>query len=173
MEPEGPKHRGVCSCESVVYLSPDTWMLTIHELLKWCTLGIKKKSFIYLAELGLSCSMWTVRCGMWDLVPWPGNGPRTLALGATVLPIGPPQKSHFRDSLNGGFTMWTSLIINSIFRSSPFARRQGVGLKGPSIESWPPLFSDQVPHRSPHRRPPRVTTLEQQVLQNPEKFQRI
>ena len=101
---------------------------------------------------------------MWDLVPWPGNGPRTLALGATVLPIGPPQKSHFRDSLNGGFTMWTSLIINSIFRSSPFARRQGVGLKVPSIESWPPLFSDQFPHR----RPPRVTSLEQKMLQNPE-----
>ena len=121
-----------------------------------------------MLELGLSCSMWTVSCGMWDLVLWPGNEPRTLALRATVLPIGPPQKSHFRDSLNGGFTKWTSLIINSIFRSSPLARRQGVGLKVPSIESWPPLFSDQSPHRSPHRIPPRVTSLEQKMLQNPE-----
>ena len=117
-----------------------------------------------MSELGLSRSMWTVSCGMWDLVPWPGNEPRTLALRATVLPVGPPQKSHFRDSLNGGFTMWTSLKINSIFRSSPLARRQGEGLKVPSIESWPPLSSDQ----SPYRRPPRATSLEQKMLQSPE-----
>ena len=42
-------------------------------------------SFICLAVLGLSCSMWTLRCGMWDLVPWSGIKPGALALGARSL----------------------------------------------------------------------------------------
>ena len=28
--------------------------------------------FVYLAESGLSCSLWTLSCGLWHLVPWPG-----------------------------------------------------------------------------------------------------
>ena len=36
------------------------------------------KIFIYLAVLGLSCSMW-------DLVPWPGMEPKPPALGAQSL----------------------------------------------------------------------------------------
>ena len=57
--------------------------------------------FIHLAALGLSCgtsgrrssvfvaacgifsySMWTLSCGVWDLVPWPGMEPGASALGA-------------------------------------------------------------------------------------------
>ena len=38
----------------------------------------KKKKFIYLAALGL-------RCGMWDLVSWPGLEPGPPALGAWCL----------------------------------------------------------------------------------------
>ena len=32
-----------------------------------------------------SCSMQTLSCGMWDLVPWPGIKPRPPALGAWSL----------------------------------------------------------------------------------------
>ena len=32
---------------------------------------LKKYLFIYLAVLGLSCSLLTFSCGMWGLVPWP------------------------------------------------------------------------------------------------------
>ena len=32
-----------------------------------------------------SCDMQTLRCGMWDLVPWPGIEPGTPALGARNL----------------------------------------------------------------------------------------
>ena len=39
---------------------------------------IFKYSFIYLAALGLTCSMW-------DLFPWPGIKPRPLALGVQSL----------------------------------------------------------------------------------------
>ena len=40
---------------------------------------------IYLAVLGLSYSMLTLSCGMWDLVPWPGIKPRPPALGGWSL----------------------------------------------------------------------------------------
>ena len=32
-----------------------------------------------------SCSMWTLSCGTWDLVPWPGIKPRSPALGARLI----------------------------------------------------------------------------------------
>ena len=41
--------------------------------------------FIYLAASGFNCSMQTVRCSMWDLVPWPGIEPRPPALGTWSL----------------------------------------------------------------------------------------
>ena len=41
--------------------------------------------FIYLAMLGLSCSMRILSCGMWDLVPSPGIKPRPSVLGAWSL----------------------------------------------------------------------------------------
>ena len=41
--------------------------------------------FIYLAVLDLSCSILSLHCGMWDLVPWPGIEPRPPALGAPSL----------------------------------------------------------------------------------------
>ena len=41
--------------------------------------------FIYLAVPGLSCSMQTRSCGMWDLVPRPGMEPVLPALGAWSL----------------------------------------------------------------------------------------
>ena len=45
----------------------------------------KTKTSIYLAALGLSCSMGDISCCMWDLVPWPGIELQTLALGAWSL----------------------------------------------------------------------------------------
>ena len=38
--------------------------------------------FINLAVLSLSCSIRTLSCSMWDLVPWPGIKPGPPALGA-------------------------------------------------------------------------------------------
>ena len=32
-----------------------------------------------------SCSIWTLSCGIWDLVPWPGIEPRPPELGAQSL----------------------------------------------------------------------------------------
>ena len=45
---------------------------------------LKKYLFIYLAVLGLSCSMQTFSCGVCH-VPWPGIEPRLPALGARSL----------------------------------------------------------------------------------------
>ena len=41
--------------------------------------------FIYLAALGLRCSIQTLGCRIWDLVPRPGIELRTPALGAWSL----------------------------------------------------------------------------------------
>ena len=49
--------------------------------------------FIYLAAPGLSCSMWTLSCGMWDLVPCPGIKPGPLHWECGLLATGPPGKS--------------------------------------------------------------------------------
>ena len=38
-------------------------------------------TFIYLTALGLHCSVWTLSCGMWDLVSQTGIRPTFLALG--------------------------------------------------------------------------------------------
>ena len=40
-----------------------------------------------------SCSMKTLSCGMWDLVPWPWSKPRASALEREALATGPPGKS--------------------------------------------------------------------------------
>ena len=42
-------------------------------------------SFIYFTVLGLCCSIRTLSCGMWDIVPWPGIKPESPALGAQSL----------------------------------------------------------------------------------------
>ena len=49
--------------------------------------------FFHLAVLGLSCSMWTPSCGMWDLVPWPVIEPDCLFWEHGVLATGWPGKS--------------------------------------------------------------------------------
>ena len=42
-------------------------------------------SLFYLSMKTLSCSMWTLTWGMWDLIPWSGIEPGTPALGAWSL----------------------------------------------------------------------------------------
>ena len=46
----------------------------------------------YLAALGLSCGIWTVSCGMWDLIPWPHIEPWPLHWESGVSATGPPGK---------------------------------------------------------------------------------
>ena len=43
--------------------------------------------FFNLTALGLSCSMWTLSCSIWDQVPWPGIKPRPHALGVQSLSL--------------------------------------------------------------------------------------
>ena len=59
----------------------------------------------YLATLGVSCamqdlhcSMRTLSCHVWALVPWPGIEPELPALGLGVLATGPPGKYLHRFS---------------------------------------------------------------------------
>ena len=59
----------------------------------WSINFFKKQIFIYLAAPGLSCSIWTLSCGMWDLVLRPGIKPGPLHWECGVLATGPPGKS--------------------------------------------------------------------------------
>ena len=66
----------------------------------------KKNLCISLAALCLSCDMWTFSggmrsfsCSMWDLVPWPGTGPRSPALGGWSLSHWTHQGSSFTRSV--------------------------------------------------------------------------
>ena len=56
--------------------------------------------FIYLAVLGLSCSMW-------DIVPWPGIKPKLPALGAQS-PSYLPGKSLSFNNMDASFLFWTT-----------------------------------------------------------------
>ena len=49
--------------------------------------------FFYLAVLGLSCTMHTLNCSMWDPVLWPGIEPWPLPWELGVLTTEPPGKS--------------------------------------------------------------------------------
>ena len=54
---------------------------------------------IHLAVLGLSCGMQTLRCSMWNLVPWAGVEPRPPALGVWSLNQWSPCVTDFRTEL--------------------------------------------------------------------------
>ena len=48
--------------------------------------------FFHSAAPGLSCSMQTLGCGTWDLVPWPRDWTQAPCIGSIVLATGPPGK---------------------------------------------------------------------------------
>ena len=63
-----------------------------------------------MVVLGLSCSMWTLSCGTWDLVPWPGIEPMCAALRAwslshwTIREV--PRHDSFEGCLSVGQMFW-------------------------------------------------------------------
>ena len=65
-------------------LSPPVLWLFLQQI----SFFLFKYLFIWLCQVLVtacgvfSCGMRTLNCCMWDLVPWPGIEPRTLALGA-------------------------------------------------------------------------------------------
>ena len=73
------------------------------------------------------CSLRTVPCGMWDLVPWPGIEPELPTSGVLVLTAGPPGKSLtwlFKKML-----CWKLLGSFGLFR----AHEPPVSLPGPTV----------------------------------------
>ena len=65
---------------------------------------------IYLAVLHLSFDMQTLRCGIWDIVPWPWIEPRLPALGTWSLATGPSGKFLTNILIP---TMWQKLLGTS------------------------------------------------------------
>ena len=87
-----------------------------------CFLFKKKKIFFWLhwvlvAAGGIvSCGKWTLSCGMWGLIRWPGRNPRHPALGAQSL-------SHWdHQGSPSTWALWTSGVQGSAGerRSHPF-----------------------------------------------------
>ena len=60
------------------------------------------KLLIYLAAPGLSCTIWTLNCSMWDLVPWAGIEPEPHALGVWSL-------NHWTPGKVSAYTLLQSL----------------------------------------------------------------
>ena len=76
-----------------MHLSLARWMQPVPA---WRQPYLKHFIFIYLAVPVLSCSMWTLTCGMWDLVLWPGIEPKPPALETGVLAWTKSRKGSFR-----------------------------------------------------------------------------
>ena len=57
---------------------------------------------VLVAACGIfGCSLWTLNCGMWYLVPWPGIKPRLPASGAWSLRHWTTREFHHCFSMNG------------------------------------------------------------------------
>ena len=128
------------------------WNLTSPSRDQTCTCCIRstKSSFfllnnnnIYLAVQGLSCSMW-------DLVPWPGIKPRSLALGAhclshwTTREVPEGQSLIHRTSQEVPRSVVFSIkYIHSIVWSSPLSRTF------PSAQKETPYTLAFTPHLPP------------------------
>ena len=67
------------------------WNIFKHNLKNYY-LFILKDLFTYLAALGLSCSMWTFSCGVWEVFPDQGSNPGALHWEHRVLATGPSGK---------------------------------------------------------------------------------
>ena len=102
------------SCLTVKSLSH----LSLFLCMMWGCVLFFKKIFIWLHRVLVSackifsCCMWTLSCGMWDLVPWPG-----IKSGPTALGV---------QSLNH----WTTREILTFFRESG---NPDIYVKSPSI----------------------------------------
>ena len=98
-----------------------------------------------------SCSMQTLNCSMWDLVPWPGIKPRLPALGAQTL-------SHWstRDVPTPASLLTLPFLPPSVSRA----------LHSPSllVLSWSPFLSywagphGWIPKTLPQHHPPFAST---------------
>ena len=60
----------------------------------------------------LYCAMWTLRCGMWDLVPWLGTEPRPLHLEHGVTE--PPGKSPI--SFKGLWHIFPKYLLGRLYQ---------------------------------------------------------
>ena len=73
-----------------VWVDSGSWWWTGRPGVLWF-MGLQRvghdwvTELICLAALGLSCNMWTLSCGVWDLVPWPGIESGLPALRAQSL----------------------------------------------------------------------------------------
>ena len=96
-------------CRHTMTIPSNNFLKTIYF-----SLNIAKNTYIfiiYLAALGLSCSMW-------DLVPWPETEPGPLHWKHGVLTTGPPGKSSESFSMNELSTLEKMEKIQMFFLSS-------------------------------------------------------
>ena len=115
-----------------------------------------KKKIIYLTVLGLSCSrqdlLWTLSCGMWDLVPWRGIEPGPPGLECESLATGPPGKSREATFLIAMNMFAGCIFVHLSWQGSSFLfplpaskeTQETAGLSG-SPSRW---VSDRAPFKS-------------------------
>ena len=85
--------------------SSKTYIMSYFFLFKNLSSGFLLHLFIYFQQTDVylfislcqfvSCGLWTLSCGMWDLVPWPGIEPGNPALGVQILSPWTTREVHF------------------------------------------------------------------------------
>ena len=76
-----PRNRPGVSCIAGGFFT--SWATRKAHFLQWFLSRISL--FTYLAVPGFSCGIWTLSCGTWNRVQWPGIEPRPPALGVQSL----------------------------------------------------------------------------------------
>ena len=73
-----------CECKVFLFVFCFLFIVFIHLAALGLSCGTSGlRSSVFVAACGIfSYSMWTLSCGVWDLVPWPGMEPGASALGA-------------------------------------------------------------------------------------------
>ena len=101
-----PMSRVFCSllCQSLSIATEHCVFLCLFSLsfLKIDSFGFSLISiYFFLAVLSLSCSTWTLSCGVWNLVPWPGVEPGASCTGSS-------KSCHWttREVLAFSFSQW-------------------------------------------------------------------
>ena len=103
----------------------------------------------------ISCSLGTLSCGMWALVPWPGIEPRAPALGAQSLIHWTTREvqDHFSIPMGKSFTDWEIYPTTCSADSEEFTRWvEQLPCGPPDLPSSPGSFSwslSPAPHPPP------------------------
>ena len=107
-------------------------IVIFKKLINLAAPHLSMQLLIFTAVCGIfSCCMWTLSCGMWNLVPRPGTEPDPLHWELEILATGPLGKSPLYLLFNSFWT-YNTLIFTYCKYTHQWFFRQYIGLYGRS-----------------------------------------